>query len=211
MFTGLVEQTGIITRLGSSHLTVKPEHRFEDPEVGESCAVNGCCLTAERFLPDGSIEFYTLAETLRRTNLGALAGGCVNLERAMRPDGRMGGHIVQGHVDAPAEILSFRNLPDGDWELKVQLPDALAPEIAPKGSVAIDGVSLTVASVGVDFFTVRLIPQTLGVTALTSRKAGELLNIETDVIAKYLRRMVELRSGISPAVTLASLQDSGLL
>ena len=193
MFTGLVEQTGILLARQGSRLTVRPEHPFTSPEVGESIAVNGCCLTAERFGSDESVEFFTLAETLRRTNLGALKlGARVDLERALPAGARLGGHIVQGHVDAAARLRSLRRLPDGDVEFAVEQHPELAPEIALKGSVALDGVSLTVAAVEKDFFAVRLIPQTLSVTALKERKAGDLINLETDVIAKYLRRQLSL-------------------
>ena len=193
MFTGLVEQTGILLARQGGRLTIRPDRPFASPETGESIAVNGCCLTAERFGADGSVEFFTLAETLRRTNLGALRlGSRVNLERAMCAGARLGGHIVQGHVDAAAPLRSLRRLPDGDVEFAVELSPELAPEIAMKGSVALDGVSLTVAAVEKEFFAVRLIPQTLSVTALKERKAGDLINLETDVIAKYLRRQLAL-------------------
>jgi riboflavin synthase len=149
MFTGLVEQTGIILRMYANRMTVRPEHPFEEPVIGESIAVNGCCLTAERFFDDGCIEFFTLSETLHRTNLSAVGtGGKVNLERAMAAGGRLGGHIVQGHVDAAARVLSMKRLVDGDFEFSVEMPAALAPEIAMKGSITIDGVSLTVAGLG---------------------------------------------------------------
>ena len=213
MFTGLVEQTGILLARQGSRLTVRPEHPFASPEAGESIAVNGCCLTAERFGADGSVEFFTLAETLRRTNLGALkVGSPVNLERALCAGARLGGHIVQGHVDAAAPLRSLRRLPDGDVEFAVELPPELAPEIALKGSVALDGVSLTVAAVGKEFFAVRLIPQTLNVTALKERKAGDLINLETDVIAKYLRRQLALlMPEKSRRPTWNDLHEAGLL
>ncbi|MBR2374304.1 MAG: riboflavin synthase [Lentisphaeria bacterium] len=213
MFTGLVEQTGVIVRMYAGRITVRPERPFEKTEIGESIAVNGCCLTAERFFDDGSVEFFTLAETLRRTNLGAIGtGGKVNLERAMSAGGRMGGHIVQGHVDAAARVRSMERLADGDIEFAVELPPELAPEIAMKGSITIDGVSLTVAGLGEDYFSVRLIPQTLNATALKERHPGEMVNLETDIIAKYLRRQLSL---ISPAEkrkpTWNDLQGAGIL
>ena len=214
MFTGLVEQTGVILRMYANRITVRPEHPFENPVIGESIAVNGCCLTAERFFDDGCVEFFTLAETLKRTNLGAVGtGGKVNLERAMAAGGRMGGHIVQGHVDAAARVRGLKLLPDGDFEFSVEMPAELAPEIAMKGSITIDGVSLTVAGLGDDFFAVRLIPQTLSATALKERRPGELVNLETDVIAKYLRRQLSLLNSSSSGskATWNNLREAGLL
>lgn len=214
MFTGLVEQTGVILRMFSNRITVRPGHPFDNPVIGESIAVNGCCLTAERFFDDGCIEFFTLTETLNRTNLGAVGtGGKVNLERAMAANGRMGGHIVQGHVDAAARVRSLKRLSDGDFEFAVEMPRELAPEIAMKGSITIDGVSLTVAGLGEDYFAVRLIPQTLSATALKERHPGELVNLETDVIAKYLRRQLSFlqeESGTRKA-SWNDLRKAGLL
>ena len=214
MFTGLVEQTGVILRMYANRITVRPEHPFADPVIGESIAVNGCCLTAERFFDDGCVEFFTLSETLHRTNLSAVGtGGKVNLERAMAAGGRMGGHIVQGHVDAAAKVRSLKRLSDGDFEFAVEMPAELAPEIAMKGSITIDGVSLTVAGLGEDFFAVRLIPQTLSATALIERNPGELVNLETDVIAKYLRRQLSLLNdtGHSRKASWNALKEAGLL
>lgn len=215
MFTGLVEQTGVILRMYANRITVRPEHPFDAPVIGESIAVNGCCLTAERFFDDGCVEFFTLSETLHRTNLGAVGtGGKVNLERAMAAGGRMGGHIVQGHVDAAARVRSLRRLPDGDFEFAVEMPAELAPEIAMKGSITIDGVSLTVAGLGEDHFAVRLIPQTLSATALKERHPGELVNLETDVIAKYLRRQLSFLNSSASGSRKASwndLKEAGIL
>ncbi|MDD3886491.1 MAG: riboflavin synthase [Victivallaceae bacterium] len=193
MFTGLIETTGIVTGRSKNHLRVRPATALSAPQYGESVAVNGCCLTLERELAGGVLEFFTLHETLRRTNLEAAAasGATVNLERAMTPEKRFGGHLVTGHIDAAGELLHCGRTPDGDYELRIALPDEIAPEIAFKGSVAVDGVSLTVASVGDGFFTVRLIPVTLGDTALSRRKPGDLLNLESDVLAKYVRRGME--------------------
>ena len=214
MFTGLVECTGILRQRGSGKVAVLPGKKWNDLVYGESIAVNGCCLTAERFFDDGCVEFFTLSETLNRTNLGAVGtGGKVNLERAMAAGGRMGGHIVQGHVDAAARVRGLKHLADGDFEFSVEMPSELAPEIAMKGSITIDGVSLTVAGLGEDFFAVRLIPQTLSATALKERRPGELVNLETDVIAKYLRRQLSLLNS-SPSGTRATwnnLREAGLL
>lgn len=196
MFTGLVEMTGVLVNLHGEHLTLRPSKPFADPQYGESVAVNGCCLTLERELPGGTLEFFTLAETQRRTNLGRLKpGSLLNIERALRVGDRLGGHIVSGHIDAAAPVLDYRKMPDGDFELRVALPELLARNIVEKGSIAIDGVSLTVIEVGGDFFTVRLIPVTRSDTALVERTPGSLVNLEGDVIGKYVRRQFELRSG----------------
>ncbi|MEI3000101.1 MAG: riboflavin synthase [Victivallis sp.] len=216
MFTGLVEMTGVLVNLHGEHLTLRPSKPFADPQYGESVAVNGCCLTLERELPGGTLEFFTLAETQRRTNLGRLKpGSLLNIERALHIGDRLGGHIVSGHIDAAAPVLDYRKMPDGDFELRVALPELLAPELVEKGSIAIDGVSLTVIEVGGDFFTVRLIPVTRSDTALVERTPGSLVNLEGDVIGKYVRRQFELRSGRAPEpksdITMDTLREAGFL
>ena len=216
MFTGLVEMTGVLVNLHGEHLTLRPSKPFADPQYGESVAVNGCCLTLERELPGGTLEFFTLAETQRRTNLGRLKpGSLLNIERALHIGDRLGGHIVSGHIDAAAPVLDYRKMPDGDFELRVALPELLAPELVEKGSIAIDGVSLTVSEVGGDFFTVRLIPVTRSDTALVERTPGSLVNLEGDVIGKYVRRQFELRSGRMPEpksdITMDTLREAGFL
>ena len=145
MFTGLVETVGTLCGRGAERLRIRPAKKLEALRYGESVAVNGCCLTLERELPDGTLEFYTLSETLKRTNLGLLpVGAKLNMERALRLGDRLGGHIVSGHVDETAEVISYSKRADGDYELKLTLPASLAREVVEKGSVAIDGVSLTV-------------------------------------------------------------------
>ena len=216
MFTGLVEMTGVLVNLHGEHLTLRPSKPFADPQYGESVAVNGCCLTLERELPGGTLEFFTLAETQRRTNLGRLKpGSLLNIERALHIGDRLGGHIVSGHIDAAAPVLDYRKMPDGDFELRVALPELLAPELVEKGSIAIDGVSLTVIEVGGDFFTVRLIPVTRSDTALVERTPGSLVNLDGDVIGKYVRRQFELRSGRAPEpksdITMDTLREAGFL
>ena len=218
MFTGIIECQGEFLSLAkssdSARLTVRPGKKFADPVIGESVSVNGCCLSLEKVHADGSLEFFTLQETLKKTNLGLLKSGSrVNLERAMAAGGRMGGHIVQGHVDAAARVRSLKRLSDGDFEFAVEMPAELAPEIAMKGSITIDGVSLTVAALGEDYFAVRLIPQTLSATALKERHPGDLVNLETDVIAKYLRRQLSLLKGEEKGKTASwnALREAGLL
>ncbi len=218
MFTGLVEKVGFLAGRSHDRLRVRVEEPFRDLVRGESIAVNGCCLTLERELPDRTMEFFTLAETLSRTNLGMLASGSpVNLERALRVGDRFGGHIVSGHIDATGLVRSYRQLPTGDWELKIELPPELAPELVEKGSIAIDGVSLTVVDVAKEWFTVCLIPVTRSDTALAARQPGSPVNLEGDVIGKYVLRQFELRSGAGTAsgsggsVTMDTLREAGFL
>ena len=219
MFTGLIETTGTIARCGGGALTVRPEHPFAAPVRGESIAVNGCCLTLEHAAADGSLTFHTLAETLRRTNLAALAaGGRVNLERALRVGDRCGGHFVQGHVDTVGTVVRCERRSDGDFELAVTFPAEFAREAVPKGAIAIDGVSLTIAELpAADTLSVRLIPETLAVTALADRAAGGAVNLEFDILGKYVLRQLEMRSGggaaenSSGGVTAERLREAGFL
>jgi len=209
MFTGLIQQTGIIKSKSGGKLHILPDHVLEDPQIGESIAVNGCCLTLERIAAGNLLEFHTLQETLNRTNIAALpCGSRVNLERALRANDRLGGHIVQGHVDTTAPVKSLKIRPDGDFEFSVSLAPEFAPLIVEKGSVAIDGVSLTVAGVDEDSFCVCLIPQTLKDTALSDRKPGIPVNLEFDIIGRYLLRRLELQQQKKP-ITMQTLLDAG--
>ena len=212
MFTGLVESVGTLRQRSGSKVIIAPGRKWDDLVYGESIAVNGCCLTLEQNLPNGELVFHTLEETLRRTNLGKIPiGSKVNLERAMCAGARLGGHIVQGHVDCCSNVLELKNLPDGDVELLVALDEKDFPLVVEKGSVALDGVSLTVVEAEKDFFGVRLIPVTLAETALASRHAGSLINVEFDIIGRYVIRQLEFaamekkRSGI----TMETLRDAG--
>lgn len=193
MFTGIVEELGEVvdlTDLGDSvRLTVRGPRVLADARHGESVAVNGVCLTvvshdAEAFTAD------VMRETLDRTSLGALRpGDPVNLERPMRLGGRLDGHLVQGHVDGTGEIRD--RTPSEHWEVvRVSLPAALARYVVEKGSVAVDGVSLTVAGVDATSFTVSLIPTTLELTTLGRKGPGAPVNLEVDVVAKYVERLV---------------------
>lgn len=213
MFTGLVQGIGRIAARENSKLTVAAEFDFSDPVYGESVAVNGCCLTLER-CSGRALTFHTMAESLRRTNLGDLSvGSCVNLERALRMGDRLGGHIVQGHVDTAAKVLECARAADGDFLLKIALDSSYRALVVEKGSIAVDGVSLTVASAGVNDFTVRLIPVTRAETALTERMPGCRVNLEFDVLGRYILRMQELRdSGNSRSgVTMDTLREAGFL
>ena len=220
MFTGLVEMTGRITGRSSGALIIAPAARLTNPVVGESIAVNGCCLTLERETSSGELVFHTMAESLRRTNLGTLPiGSRVNMERAMVSGGRLGGHIVQGHVDAALKVVSLSRQSDGDLELAIELPAEIAPEVVTKGSVTIDGVSLTVVRVDDSVFAVRLIPQTLADTVLGERSSGTVVNVETDILGKYVRRQLIL-AGVLPSpekeksggsITMEKLREAGFI
>ncbi|MBO0828004.1 MAG: riboflavin synthase [Streptosporangiales bacterium] len=197
MFTGIVEELGEVVELvtgdGSGRLTVRGPLVTADAEPGDSVAVDGVCLT----VVDVAGELFTvdvMGETLARTTVGGYGpGDAVDLERALRADGRFGGHIVQGHVDATTTPLDRTDR--REWsEVSFALPPALARYVAAKGSIALDGVSLTVVDVTADAFTVGLIPETLRRTVLGGRRAGDLVNVEVDVVAKYVERVSEARA-----------------
>jgi len=213
MFTGLVETTGrIVARsasMGAGKLSVKPDAKLSGLRKGDSIAVNGACLTLEKE-SSGALVFHTLEETLKRTNLGAIPlGGVVNLERAMSLGDRLGGHLVQGHVDATAKLLSIGKS-GADIELSAEIPESLAPYIIEKGSIAIDGVSLTVASLEEGRFSVRLIPTTWEATALKERSKGDALNLEGDLIGKYaLHQARWLGGGARRKLAMEDLERAG--
>ncbi len=193
MFTGIIEEIGRVRHVVSNHvsgeISVQADTVLVKTRPGDSIAVNGVCLTAAMLLPDGFIA-DVMPETLRRTNLGKLrAGSRVNLERAMAADGRFGGHIVSGHIDGTGTIHSVRREDNAVWITVETAPDILGL-IVEKGSIAIDGVSLTVAGLTEHSFCVSLIPHTGGHTTLLSKKAGDLVNLENDVIGKYIQRLI---------------------
>lgn len=196
MFTGLVEETGELIAMDKSaegaRLTVKAPLVSGDAAIGDSIAVNGCCLTVTEN-QSGQLAFDLLAETLQRTNLGSLASGSpVNLERALAAHARLGGHFVQGHVDASCEIVSLEKV-GADHRLEIALPKEFAGYVAFKGSIAIDGISLTVAEVRESSFVIWIIPHTLAVTNLRNAKAGSRVNVEFDLLAKYVERLLATR------------------
>ena len=188
MFTGIVEARGRVGALDDGRLTVDAGKLGTDAAVGDSIAVNGVCLTvAER--SDGTLALDLAEETLRRTALGRLAkGDQVNLERPLTLLSRLGGHVVQGHVDGVGTVVDVRPAGQGS-EMTIELPDGLARYLVEKGSVAVDGVSLTVAGLDGDRFTVALIPHTLQATTFGSRREGDPVNVEVDVLAKYVERL----------------------
>jgi len=193
VFSGLVsavgEVRGVGRRGGGARLAVGCSLPGEPLERGESVAVQGACLTVAQPIA-GGFEADLSSETLARTTLGALrVGARVNLERALRLSDRLGGHLVLGHVDATAHVVSAQ-LGREFGTIRFGLPAALAPEVAEKGSIAVDGVSLTVSRLGAGWFEVALIPTTLAGTTLAALRPGDLVNLETDVLAKYARRAV---------------------
>lgn len=181
MFTGLIEQVG---RVAAPAPRIRIACTFDDLHEGDSVSVNGCCLTALEVNTWG-FSADLASETVARTNLGDLAPGApVNLERSLRVDARLGGHIVQGHVDGTGEIVSFEN----GW-LAVRVPDALDKYIVEKGSISIDGISLTVAAIADRVVRVAIIPHTRSHTNLASAKPGARVNLEVDILAKYLEKL----------------------
>ena len=193
MFTGIVEEIGTILSVKkgvkSSALTISGDLIFEDMHIGDSIAVNGVCLTVTNKTKE-SFTADVMAETLRRSSLGSLkAGSKVNLERAMAANGRFGGHIVSGHIDGIGEIESFVREDNAVW-VTVKTPVKLLKYIIEKGSIAIDGVSLTVAYVDNRCFKVSLIPHTAANTMLLSKKAGDIVNLENDIVGKYIEKLM---------------------
>ena len=194
MFTGIVEELGEVVRVeelpDASRLTVRGPLGTSDAGHGDSIAVNGVCLTVVAN-QDGAFTADVMAETLRRSSLGALVPGSpVNLERAVRVSDRLGGHVVQGHVDGTGELLSVT--PDEHWTVvRVSLPDGLGRYVVEKGSITVDGVSLTVSAIADTWFEISLIPTTLGLTTLGSKGPGDPVNLEVDVIAKHVEKLLQ--------------------
>ena len=199
MFTGIVEELGAIVGkddLGdSARLTIEGPVVSSDARHGDSIAVNGVCLTVLEVLPGGRFSADVMAETLNRSSLAGVAvGSVVNLERAAAINSRLGGHIVQGHVDGTGEVIA--RTPSEHWEIvRVSVPPALSRYIVEKGSITVDGVSLTVSALGFDWFEVSLIPTTLGLTTLGRAAVGATVNLEVDVIAKYVERLLFRKGG----------------
>ncbi|MGB7449395.1 MAG: riboflavin synthase [Ornithinimicrobium sp.] len=198
MFTGIVEELGVvtsITRLGdSARLRIRGEVVTQDAGHGDSISVNGVCLTVTE-TEGGAFSTDVMAQTLAHSSIGALVtGSAVNLERAVRSDGRFGGHVVQGHVDTTAALL--RREPGERWDvLTFALPRPVARYVVAQGSISLDGVSLTVSDLGQDTFSVSLIPTTLAMTTLGLLAAGDSVNVEVDVLAKYVERLLGAQGG----------------
>lgn len=197
MFTGIIEELGKVSGLtkltDSIRLQIAGELVRSDLKQGESVSVNGVCLTAAELTKDGFIADVML-ETLNRSSLSGISvGDDVNLERAMSGAGRFGGHVVQGHVDGVAEIVSRE--PSANWEVvKVRIPSELSKYVVHKGSITFDGVSLTVNDISNDIVSLSLIPETLRLTTLGKKQVGDKLNVEADILAKHIEKLIEARS-----------------
>ena len=189
MFTGIVEEVGTVTGLEGQRLTIAAGTVLEDVKLGDSIAVNGACLTVVDFAPS-SFSVELAPETLKRTSFGNWAPGRqVNLERPLAVSDRLGGHIVQGHVDATGRITSLK--PEGDCVIfRVASPKRLMPYIVEKGFVAVDGISLTVVKVGASSFSLSVIPYTLTKTNLQNQAKGGRVNLEVDIVAKYVESLL---------------------
>ena len=198
MFTGIVEETGTVATFvpeaGAWRLQIRAQVALTQVAAGDSIAVNGCCLTVAQF-DERSLTFDVLEETRRLTNFTALApGAAVNLERSLRFDGKVGGHFVSGHIDGlgVVEVLERRGQ---DYYLRIQAPPGAGRYLVHKGSIAIDGISLTIAEVTGDAFAVWLIPHTLAVTNLKQKQAGQVVNLEFDLLGKYVEKLLSARTG----------------
>lgn len=198
MFTGIIEEVGQVRRVvsgsNSGEIAIKAKTVLENTKIGDSIAVNGVCLTVTTLLGDG-FTADVMPETLRRTNLGQLkSGDPVDLERAMAADGRFGGHIVSGHIDGTGVIQSLRREENAVW-VTIQASQEILNLMVEKGSITIDGISLTVASLNADSFQVSIIPHTGSETILLKKKAGDRVNLENDILGKYIQRLL----GLAPA------------
>jgi len=212
MFTGIIEELGAVESIligdNSGRLRVRAPLICTDLHEGDSVSVNGVCLTAVG-LHGASFDADASPETLSRSSLGRLQpSGSVNLERALLPTSRLGGHIVQGHVDATGEVIEARPLGDGNWWLSVRYPAQLDRYLVSKGSVAVDGISLTIASIGSGVFGVAIIPHTWEHTNLRTRRPGDVVNLETDILAKYVEKLLA-GAPATPELSVERLIDMG--
>jgi riboflavin synthase len=212
MFTGIVEELGTVTALETraqgARLTVRCALVLEDLGEGASIAVNGVCLTATALESD-SFSADLAPETLRLTNLGALrTGSRVNLERPLAPTGRLSGHIVQGHVDGTGEFLSLNSLGSDNWWLSIRTPNELDRYLVYKGSIAIDGISLTIASLESGVLSVAIIPHTYRNTTLCGYRPGARVNLECDILAKHVEKLLQ-KLELKPRLTVEALREQG--
>jgi len=212
MFTGIIEELGTVesieARAAGSRLKVRCRTVMSDLTEGASIAVNGVCLTAVE--PGADWFSADLApETLRRSNLGALrAGSRANLERPLSPSGRLSGHIVQGHVDGVGEFLSLESLGADNWWLRIRVPAELDPFLVYKGSIAIDGISLTIASLESDVLSVTIIPHTYRNTTLGGYRPGARVNLECDILAKHVEKLLR-KLDVKAGLTIDKLRENG--
>ena len=222
MFTGIVEEIGTVVSISkgvqSSKLTLQGDVIFEDMHIGDSIAVNGVCLTVTT-KTSNTFTVDVMAETLRRSSLGSLTNGSkVNMERAMAANGRFGGHIVSGHIDGTGVIESFVKEDNAVW-VTINTPSKILKYIIEKGSITIDGISLTVAYVDSDCFKVSLIPHTAANTTLLIKKPGDIVNLENDVVGKYIDKLLhfkdnseeEMRSEKTSSISMDFLAQNGFM
>jgi riboflavin synthase len=212
MFTGIIEELGAVEavqpRAAGARLKVRCATVMSDMTEGASIAVNGVCLTALELRPD-SFSADLAPETLQRTNLDALRPGSrVNLERPLSPSGRLSGHIVQGHVDGTGEFLALESLGDDNWWLRIRVPAELDRFLVYKGSICIDGISLTIAALESDVLSVTIIPHTYRNTTLGGYRVGARVNLECDVLAKHVEKLLRKLDVKSP-LTLEKLKENG--
>jgi riboflavin synthase len=207
MFTGIIEELGTV-EAAAPRLRVRCSNVLEGSPEGASIAVNGVCLTAVDLRPD-SFAADVAPETLRLSNLGALRPGSrVNLERPLSPSGRLSGHIVQGHVDGTAEFLALEALGDDNWWLRIRVPAELDPFLVYKGSIAIDGISLTIAALEGDVLSVTIIPHTYRNTTLGGYRPGARVNLECDVLAKHVEKLLR-KLDVKSGLTVDKLREQG--
>ncbi|PKM51190.1 MAG: riboflavin synthase [Firmicutes bacterium HGW-Firmicutes-7] len=213
MFTGLIEEIGIIKMISkgvnSAQLTIKAEEVLKEAKVGDSICTNGVCLTVTN-LANNTFSVDVMPETMRKSNLGKLSNGSkVNLERALKVSDRMGGHIVSGHIDDTGIITNITEEENATW-ITIRPPKELMKYIINKGSIAIDGTSLTVANVDDELFKVSIIPLTKDKTILLTKKVGQEVNVECDVIGKYIEKLITLgNSSKESSITMEFLQQHG--
>lgn len=215
MFTGIVEEIGIVKAImpgaNSIKLSIKANKVLTDTKLGDSIAVNGVCLTVT-FLANDYFVADVMPESMRKTNMGLLKiGEKVNLERALTLNSRLGGHIVSGHIDGIAKIIEIQK-EDNATRVTIKATDKILKYIISEGSVTLDGVSLTVATLNKDSFTVSLIPHTAEVTTLLNKSIGAVINVENDVIGKYVERLLnftEVKKQEKPSLSLAFLRENG--
>ena len=212
MFTGIIEELGAVdavqSRAAGARLQVRCATVMSDLTEGASIAVNGVCLTAVALRPD-SFSADLAPETLRRSNLGELrAGSRVNLERPLSPSGRLSGHIVQGHVDGTGEFVGMEELGDENWWLRIRVPAELDPFLVFKGSIAIDGISLTIAALEADVLSVTIIPHTYRHTTLAGYRTGSRVNLECDVLAKHVEKLLR-KLDVKSGLTVEKLRENG--
>lgn len=213
MFTGIVEEVGQVKAIGNGTLQIQATKVLEDVKLGDSIAVNGICLTVTGF-NSHSFQADVMPETIKRTSLGELKlGSPVNLERALTLSSRLGGHIVSGHIDGTGRIVSLKEDKNAIL-MKIQADGAILRYIVEKGSVALDGISLTVAQVGSKDFTVSLIPHTRQVTNLSVKGEGSLINIENDVVGKYVAKLLQPAGesadvAVQSSITMDFLKENG--